>query len=182
MYVLVFFDGLRVNGIEFVVGLVGWLFEGVMLMGGFVGDGVCFGEMFVFCVGVFEKDMVVVLGLYGSWLKVGFGLLGGWDFFGLERVVIKFQVNVLFELDGYLVFGFYKQYFGEQVKGLLVIGFLFLLSICMQCGEVVVVCMILLVDEVVQSLMFVGDIFEGVYVWLMKVNFDWFIDGVIGVV
>ena len=179
-HVLVLSDGLRVNGTEFVAGLVGRLPEGVTLTGGLAGDGARFGETLVFRAGVPEKDTVAALGLYGNRLKVGFGSLGGWDSFGPERVVTKSQANVLFELDGHSALGLYKQYLGEQAKGLPATGLLFPLSIRTQRGEAAVVRTILSVDEAAQSLTFAGDIPEGAYARLMKANFDRLIDGATG--
>ena len=179
-HVLVLSDGLKVNGSEFVAGLMKHLPEGITLTGGLAGDGARFGETLVFEGDVPEKDSIAALGLYGSRLKVGFGSLGGWDSFGPERLITKSKANVLYELDGRSALGLYKQYLGEHAKGLPATGLLFPLSIRSQPGETPVVRTILAVDEAAQSMTFAGDIPEGAYARLMKANFDRLIDGATG--
>jgi hypothetical protein len=179
-HVLVLSDGLKVNGSDFVAGLMTHLPEGISLTGGLAGDGARFDETLVFEDDVPRKDTIAALGLYGSRLKVGFGSLGGWDSFGPERLITKSKANVLYELDGHSALGLYKQYLGEHAKGLPSTGLLFPLSIRTQSGETPVVRTILSVDEAAQSMTFAGDIPEGAYARLMKANFDRLIDGATG--
>ncbi|HEY8995247.1 MAG TPA: FIST N-terminal domain-containing protein [Lacunisphaera sp.] len=179
-HVLVLCDGLKVNGTDFVAGLVSQLPEGVTPTGGLAGDGARFGETLVFRDDVPERDSIAALGLYGRRLKVGYGSLGGWDAFGPERLVTKSKANVLFEVDGRSALGLYKQYLGAQAKGLPATGLLFPLSIRTQADETPVVRTILSVDEASQSLTFAGDIPEGSRASLMKANFDRLIDGATG--
>jgi hypothetical protein len=179
-HVLVLSDGLKVNGSDFVSGLMKHLPEGITLTGGLAGDGARFGETLVFQDDVPAKDTIAALGLYGSRLRVGFGSLGGWDSFGPERLITRSVANVLYELDGRSALGLYKQYLGEHAKGLPATGLLFPLSIRTQSGETPVVRTILSVDEAAQSMTFAGDIPEGAYARLMKANFDRLIDGATG--
>jgi hypothetical protein len=179
-HVLVFSDGLKVNGSDLVRGLMKHLPAGITVTGGLAGDGALFKETLVFRDNVPEKDSVVVLGLYGSRLKVGFGSLGGWDSFGPERLITRSRANVLYELDGRSALGLYKQYLGDHAKGLPATGLLFPLSIRTQAGETPVVRTILAVDEKEQSLTFAGDIPEGAHARFMKANFDRLIDGATG--
>ena len=179
-HVLVLSDGLRVNGSEFVAGLVKHLPDGITVTGGLAGDGARFGETLVFRDDVPAPDTIAALGLYGSRLKVGFGSLGGWDSFGPERLVTKSKANVLYELDGRSALGLYKQYLGEHASGLPATGLLFPLSMRAQAGETPVVRTILSVDEAAQSMTFAGDVPVGSYVRLMKANFDRLIDGASG--
>ena len=179
-HVLVLTDGLKVNGSDFVAGLVKHLPEGITLTGGLAGDGARFGETLVFHDDAPATDTITALGLYGSRLKVGFGSLGGWDSFGPDRLVTRSKANVLYELDGQSALGLYKQYLGEHAKGLPATGLLFPLSIRTQAGETPVVRTILSVDEAAQSMTFAGDVPEGAYARLMKANFDRLIDGATG--
>jgi hypothetical protein len=179
-HVLVLSDGLKVNGSEFVAGLLKHLPEGITLTGGLAGDGARFGETLVFQDGVPRPHTIAAVGLYGSRLKVGFGSLGGWDSFGPDRLITKSKANVLYELDGQSALGLYKQYLGEHAKGLPATGLLFPLSIRTQSGETAVVRTILSVDEAEQSMTFAGEIPEGAYARLMKANFDRLIDGATG--
>ena len=180
VHVLVLSDGLKVNGSDFVAGMMKHLPEGVTLTGGLAGDGASFDETLVFQNDSPEKDTIATLGLYGSRLKVGFGCLGGWDSFGPERLITKSKANVLYELDGQSALGLYKQYLGEHAKGLPATGLLFPLSIRTDTGEKPVVRTILSIDEAAQSMTFAGDVPEGACARLMKANFDRLIDGATG--
>ena len=179
-HVLVLSDGLKVNGSDFVAGVMKHLPEGVALTGGLAGDGGRFGETLVFKDGTAEKETISAIGLYGDRLNVGYGSLGGWDSFGPDRLVTRSKANVLYELDGQSALGLYKQYLGEHAKGLPATGLLFPLSIRDESGEAPVVRTILSVDEEAQSLTFAGDVPEGAFAKLMKANFDRLIDGATG--
>ena len=179
-HVLVLSDGLKVNGSDFVAGLMKHLPDGVTLTGGLAGDGARFNETLVFQNDVPDKNTIATLGLYGSRLEVGFGCLGGWDSFGPERIITRSKANVLYELDGQSALGLYKQYLGEHAKGLPATGLLFPLSIRTDSGETPVVRTILSVDEGTQSMTFAGDVPEGACARLMKANFDRLIDGASG--
>jgi len=149
-HVLVLTDGLKVNGSDFVAGVVKHLPEGITLTGGMAGDGARFGETLVFNDGVPAKDTISALGLYGPRLTVGFGSLGGWDSFGPDRLVTRSKANVLYELDGQSALGLYKQYLGVHAEGLPATGLLFPLSIRTRAAETPVVRTILSVDESAQ--------------------------------
>jgi hypothetical protein len=177
VHVLVLCDGLQVNGSEFVAGVMKHLPEGITMTGGLAGDGALFSETLVFQDNVPEKNSIAALGLYGSRLKVGFGSLGGWDSFGPERVVTKSKGSVLYELDGHSALGLYKRYLGEHAKGLPGTGFLFPLSVSTEPGVDPVARTILSIDEEAQSVTFAGDIPEGAYARLMRVNYERLIDG-----
>jgi len=180
IHVLVISDGLSVNGSELVRGLKENLPEAVTITGGLAGDGERFKDTLVIWDSIPEKDTIVVLGLYGKRLKIGFGSLGGWDPFGPERIITRSKGNVLYELDGHSALELYKQYLGEQAKGLPATGLLFPLSIRTETEKTGVVRTILSVDEKTQSMTFAGDVPEGTYARLMKANFDRLIDGAIG--
>jgi len=179
-HVLVLSDGLKVNGSEFVAGMVKHLPEDVTVTGGLAGDGARFAETLVFRGDAPTAGSIAALGLYGSRLKVGFGSLGGWDSFGPERLITRSKANVLYELDGQSALGLYKQYLGEHAKGLPATGLLFPLSVRGESSETPVVRTILSVDEATQSMTFAGDVPEGACARLMKANFDRLIDGATG--
>jgi hypothetical protein len=180
VHVLVLSDGLKVNGTEFVAGLLKHLPEGVSLTGGLAGDGARFGETLVFEEEAPAADTIAAIGLYGSRLQVGFGCLGGWDPFGPERIITKSRANVLQELDGRSALNLYKEYLGQHAAGLPATGLLFPLSIRSQMDDTPVVRTILSVDEATQSMTFAGDVPQGSYARLMKANFDRLIDGATG--
>jgi hypothetical protein len=180
VHVLVVTDGLKVNGSEFVAGLMAHLPQGVTATGGMAGDGVRFGETLVYRGSVPAKDNIAGLGLYGNRLKVGFGSLGGWDSFGAEMLVTRSAGNVLQELDGKPALGVYKQALGPHALGLPASGLLFPLSVKSREADAPVVRTILTVDEAAQSLTFAGDVPQGASARLMKANFERLIDGATG--
>ncbi|MEX2247828.1 MAG: FIST N-terminal domain-containing protein [Dehalococcoidia bacterium] len=180
VHVFVLSDGLAVNGSELVKGLSAALPPGVSITGGLSGDGGRFEKTLVVLGGKAEADAVGVVGLYGGALTVGYASLGGWDSFGPERLVTRSEGNVLYELDGRSALDLYKQYLGEEAKGLPATGLLFPLSLRIGEGDTPVVRTILAIDEEKQSMTFAGDVPEGAYVRLMKANFDRLIDGAAG--
>ena len=182
-HVLIFSDGLQVNGTSLVAGLTESLPKHVSATGGLVGDGSDFKETLVGLDEAPRSGRIIVIGLYGSDLKVGYGSLGGWDPFGPERLITKSSQNVLYEIDGRPALALYKEYLGEQAKDLPSSGLLFPMSIRLKNPDgtdVEVVRTLLSVNEDDQSMTFAGDMTEGVYAKLMKANFDRLIDGASG--
>jgi hypothetical protein len=179
-HVFVLSDGLKVNGSELVQGLTRKLPAHVTVTGGLSGDGARFSETLVLSDGVPAVGAVSALGLYGERLKIGYGSLGGWDPFGPERLITRSKGNVLYELDGKSALELYKQYLGDEAKGLPATGLLFPLSLRSADRKDGVVRTILAVNEADQSMTFAGDVPEGSYAQLMKANFDRLIDGAVG--
>lgn len=95
VHVMIFSDGLNVNGTALVNGLRASLPASVSATGGLVGDGSDFKHTYVGLDHVAEEGKVVVVGFYGSKLRVGYGSLGGWDAFGPERTITKSKNNIL---------------------------------------------------------------------------------------
>jgi len=178
-HVLVFSDGINVNGSELVAGLTQHLPPAVTLTGGLAGDGDRFQETLVLWDGPPEPNIIAVLGLYGERIKIGFGSLGGWDAFGPERLVTRSVGNILYELDGQPALELYKKYLGEHARHLPASGLLFPLSLRTAAGESVVRT-ILGINEAENSLTFAGDMPQGGHAQLMKANFDRLIDGAVG--
>ncbi len=178
-HVLVFSEGLKVNGTQLVAGLGEGLPKNVSVTGGLVGDAELFKETAVGLDGPAQSGIVVAVGLYGNALKVGYGSLGGWDPFGIERIITKSKGNILYELDGRPALELYKEYLGDQAKDLPGSGILFPLSIEVRTGgkEANVVRAVLSINEADQSMNFAGDVPEGVPAQLMKANFERIIEG-----
>jgi hypothetical protein len=129
VHVLVFAEGLQVNGSDLAEGLRVNLPPHVAVTGGLAGDGAEFHETVVCVDGEVSPGLVAVVGLYGDRLKVGYGSLGGWDPFGPYRVVTRSSGNVLYELDGSSALELYKAYLGPHASELPASGLLFPLSI-----------------------------------------------------
>lgn len=180
VHVLVFSEGLRVNGSDLVKGLAASLPPEVTVTGGLSGDGHRFGRTYVIWRGKPEEGSIVACGLYGPSIRVGYASLGGWDPFGPERLITRSDGNVLYELDGRSALELYKQYLGEHAADLPASGLLFPLSLRTSPDATPVVRTILGVNEDEQSMTFAGDMPSGAYARLMKANFDRLIDGAAG--
>lgn len=180
MHVVVFSDGLQVNGTELARGLRENLPEQVVVTGGLAGDGANFRHTLVCADGEPTEGLVVALGFYSDRLKVGYGSLGGWDTFGAERLITRSSGNILYELDGRSALGLYKEYLGEHAAGLPSTALLFPLALRSGEKDYSLVRTVLSVDETEQSMTFAGDMPEGSYARLMKANFDRLIDGAAG--
>ncbi len=176
-HVIVFSDGLEVNGSELVRGLTSSLPRNVTVTGGLAGDGAAFRKTYVIWNETVETGTIAILGLYGNRIRIGFGSLGGWDAFGPQRLVTRSKNNVLYELNGESALDLYKKYLGEYAKDLPASGLLFPLNLRTSTNDVGVVRTILAVDENEKSITFAGDIPEGSYTQFMKANFDRLIDG-----
>jgi len=183
VHVMVFSDGLKVNGTALVEGITGALPKTIALTGGLVGDGADFKHTYVGLNTAPVEGKIVAIGMYGSALRVGYGSMGGWDPFGPERTITKAKDNVLFELDGKPALDIYKEYLGDKAKELPGSGLLFPLALTLtnQSGESAqVVRTILGVNEGDKSMTFAGTMPEGVKAQLMKANFERLISGASG--
>jgi len=176
-HILVFSDGLKVNGADLVKGLTEELEETVSITGGLAADGTDFNKTFTIINGEICEGKVIGLGLYGPALKIGYSSKGGWDSFGMERIVTHSENNVLFELDGEPALDLYKSFLGEKAAELPSSGLLFPLSMRTDSNSKPVVRTILAVDEKEKSLTFAGSIPKGSSVRLMKANVDRLING-----
>jgi hypothetical protein len=180
-HVLVFSEGLAINGDALVRGLSNGLPSHVTVTGGLSADGEAFRETLVLARGEICRHAVVGVGLYGDSLRVGYGSLGGWDPFGPERLITRSEGNVLYELDGQSALSLYKRYLGEQSAGLPATALLFPLSLRgPEGGQGGVVRTVLAIDEESGSMTFAGDVPQGFYARLMKANFDRLVDGAMG--
>lgn len=176
--VLVFSDGLHVNGSALVQGLTSGLPEGTSVTGGLAGDGDRFQKTWSMIDGKPVENGVVAVGLYGDAVHIGRSSRGGWDIFGIERQITRSKDNVLFELDGKPALTLYREYLGEFAKNLPAAGLLFPLSIRSGNGyEDGLVRTILAIDEDEMSLTFAGDVPEGAFAQLMRANPERLIDG-----
>jgi hypothetical protein len=182
VHVMVFSDGQRVNGTQLIRGFNDTLPKNVSVTGGLAGDGADFKKTLIGLDDAGLEGVIVAVGFYGNSLKVGYGSLGGWDPFGLERTITKSKNNILYELDGQPALKLYKEYLGDQAKGLPSTGLLFPLRLRVQNNgkEAEVVRTILGVNEADQSMTFAGDMPEGTPTMLMKANFEHLIDGASG--
>lgn len=182
VHVLVFSDGLQVNGSALTAGLREALPAHVSVTGGLAGDGTRFSRTWVLTDSAAPRaGCVVAVGLYGTQLRVGYGSLGGWDAFGIDREITRSAGNILYELDGKPALSLYKHYLGTHAAELPASGLLFPLALRdPERGDLGLVRTILGVNEADQSMTFAGDMPEGMMARMMKANFDRLVDGAIG--
>jgi hypothetical protein len=176
--VLIFSDGIHVNGTELIRGFNSILPESVIVTGGLAGDGSRFKRTWIISERAPYSGAVSAVGLYGESLSIGYGSGGGWDMFGPERVVTHSEGNILYELDGRPALQLYKEYLGGRASGLPATGLLFPLALrSNSLEEKRLVRTILAIDEERQSMIFAGDIPQGALAQLMTANFDRLIQG-----
>lgn len=176
-HVLVFSDGLNVNGTSLIRGLNAVLPDNVTVTGGLAGDAAAFEQTAAGVNQPPKSGYIGSVGLYGDSIKIGYGSFGGWDVFGPERTVTKSKANVLYELDGKPALELYKSYLGKKAQDLPASGLLFPLSIQSDDKRRTLVRTILSVNEEEQSMTFAGDIPEGHKAHLMKANFAKLVQG-----
>ncbi len=177
-HVLVFSDGLVVNGTALARGLRAVLSENVFVTGGLAGDGAAFARTVVGLGAELGPHRVAAVGFYGEKFRAAWGSAGGWSPFGPRRLITRAQHNVLYELDGQPALALYKRYLGERAAGLPATGLLFPLELLAQREDASgVVRTILAVDEAEQSVTFAGDMPQGQYARLMKAGGEALIAG-----
>lgn len=176
-HVLVFSEGLNVNGSALVRGLSHNLPDNVSITGGLAGDNGLFQETLIYSDHTLSQNRVCAVGLYNQGLKVGYGSLGGWDPFGPIRQITRAEGNVLYALDEQPALEIYKRYLGEHASGLPATGLLFPLSLWYDDSDTPVVRTILGINEADQSMTFAGEMPEQAYTQMMKANFERLIDG-----
>lgn len=180
-HVLVFSDGLCVNGSALAAGMRETLPAGVAVTGGLAGDGTRFAETRVIADAAPRAGCIVAVGLYGTRLRVGYGSLGGWDQLGVERCITRATGNILYELDGEPALALYRRYLGPLAADLPASGLLFPLALHdPQPGDLGLVRTLLAVNEAEQSITFAGDMPEGMHVRMMKANFGRLVAGAVG--
>jgi hypothetical protein len=175
-HLFVLSKGVNVNGSELVKGLKKNLPDNVIITGGMAGGDAKFQETLTFSDGVPKNNVISAIAFYGHKIKIGYGSIGGWDPFGPERIITRSKGNVLYELDGKNALEIYKQYLGEQAKGLPATGLLFPLGIRGQEATTSLVRTIFATNDKEQSITFAGDVPEGYHARLMKVNYERMID------
>lgn len=176
-HVLLFSNGLLVNGTALAAGLQALVGSDVTMTGGLAGDGAAFGQTLVCADAEQGEDVVVAIGLYGDQLEVGFGSQGGWQRFGPVRQVTEADGSVLRTLDGKTALDKYKEYLGEHAANLPSSALLFPLFVRRPGAEHGLVRTILSIDDETASMTFAGDIPQGGTAQLMHANPDGLVSG-----
>jgi hypothetical protein len=176
-HILVFSDGISVNGDDLVRGMNEDLPANVIITGGLAADAGRFTKTLVGSNREPEPNRIVAIGFYGSKLKITHGSHGGWDLFGPVRKVTKAENNILYELDGENALEIYKRYLGPRASELPGSALLFPLCILGNDNQSQLVRTILSIDEAAGTLRFAGNIPVGAQVQFMMANFDRLVDG-----
>lgn len=176
--VLVFGQGVEINGSALIEGLVRTLGPGVTVSGGLAGDNGAFVKTFVLHDDVVSDRRVTAVGFYSPRTEVHHGSFGGWQPFGPARLVTRCRQNVLYELDGEPALGVYKRYLGAYAEGLPSSGLLFPFAMLDgDSDERGLIRTILGVSEAEGSLVLAGDVHEGGYLRLMHASTDSLVEG-----
>ncbi len=176
--VMIFSDGLKVNGSELIRGVNSEVGSNVVVTGGLAGDGFRFKETWVLHNGRAVNGYVTAVAFYGKSFQVGHGSQGGWDAVGIEREVTRSLDNVLYELDGKSALDLYKEYLGPKAAELPASALLFPLQIRSKDNATrKIVRTILSIDEKQKGMVFAGDVPMGYMAQFMSANFDRLIEG-----
>jgi hypothetical protein len=176
--VLIFGQGVQINGSAVLSGMTDILGSQVPITGGLAGDGGAFLQTWVLDDHGVSSDRLTCLGLYGEGLEFSHGSFGGWSPFGPARKVTRSVNNVLYELDGESALAVYKRYLGDHAQGLPASGLLFPFAMLgSDHSEVGLIRTILGVDEAAGSLTLAGDIDPDGYLRLMHASTDALVDG-----
>ncbi len=179
--VILFSDGLHVNGSELLEGFQQVL-GNIPIVGGMAGDNAAFVKTLQIVNDTISENLVIAIGLYGNSLITASGALGGWKPYGPPRKITKSDKNVVYEMDGKPALQLYKLYIGDAyAKNLPGSGLKFPLAIIEEGKkEVEKIRTLLAIDEKNNSLTFAGNVEEGETVRLCQTNHDRLIDGASG--
>ncbi len=176
--VLVFGQGVNINGSALVDGMASRLPAGLAISGGLAGDDGAFRQTWVLDDEGIFTDNISAVGFYGEHIRFSHGCGGGWQAFGPLRKVTRSAGNVLYELDGEPALVVYKRYLGDYAKDLPASGLLFPFEMISEEKESVgLIRTILGVDEALGSLILAGEIDPTGFLRLMHAHTDRLVDG-----
>lgn len=176
--VLVFGQGVDINGSALIEGMTDVLGNTIPITGGLAGDNGLFKETWTLGKTGISSRAIVAIGLAGDHVEVGHGSFGGWEAFGPARKISRCTDNVLYELDGEPALEVYKRYLGEYANQLPASGLLFPFAMLGNDQNAIgLIRTILGIDEARGSLTLAGEIIEGHYLKLMHASTDALVDG-----
>lgn len=176
--VLIFGQGVAINGSALIAGMTEVLGAAVPITGGLAGDAAAFKETWVMDSAGVHNDGLVCLGLYGEKLSFSHGSFGGWSPFGPARKVTRCVHNILYELDGEPALDVYRRYLGVHAKDLPASGLLFPFAMLgRDHTEVGLIRTILAIDDKAGSLTLAGDIDPAGYLRLMHASKTALVEG-----
>ena len=176
--VMLFGQGVNINGSALIDGLRDGLPKGVVVSGGLAGDGGAFSKTLTLSTHAVSSDQLVAVGFGSARTMLQHGSLHGWQPFGPARLVTRSEGNVLYELDGEPALEVYRRYLGEHAAGLPATGLLFPFEMqaAKQPGPALIRT-ILGIDNATGSLVLAGDIVKGSHLRLMHASIDSLVNG-----
>ena len=176
--VIVFGQGVGINGSALIDGFRRALPPDVALSGGLAGDGGAFTRTYTLSSQAVSSEQIVAIGFYGENIGLRHGSFHGWQPFGPARKVTRSEGNILYELDGSPALEIYKNYLGEYARDLPGSGLLFPFEMLGEDrGALGLIRTILGIDEANGSLVLAGDIRPDGYLRLMHASTDSLVDG-----
>ncbi|MDP1534266.1 MAG: FIST N-terminal domain-containing protein, partial [Rubrivivax sp.] len=176
--VLIFGQGVAINGSALIDGVTQGVGPGVVLTGGLAGDAGAFERSWTLSNQGVSQRAIVAIGWYGSATRVAHGSFGGWQPFGPPRRVTRARGNLLQELDGEPALDVYKRYLGEYARDLPASGLLFPFAMLGDdLREVGLIRTILGIDESDGSLILAGEVQQGGHLRLMHADTNALVNG-----
>lgn len=176
--VLVFGQGVNINGSALIEGMTEVLGSSIPITGGLAGDNGLFQKTWTLGKSGVSSCAIVAVGIAGPGVEIGHGSFGGWQAFGPARKISRCVDNVLYELDGEPALDVYKRYLGEYATQLPASGLLFPFAMLGNDQNATgLIRTILGIDESRGSLTLAGEIIEGNYLKLMHASTDALVDG-----
>ena len=176
--VLVFGQGVAINGSAMLEGMSEVLGPDVVISGGLAGDNGAFVKTQVLFDGRVSDRLLAAVGLRSPRTLLAHGSFGGWQPFGPARRVTRCAGNVLFELDGEPALETYRRYLGAHAEGLPASGLLFPFAMLdAQHDQTGLIRTILGVNEADGSLVLAGDVHADGYLRLMHASTDSLVNG-----
>lgn len=176
--VMVFGQGVQINGSALIGGMVSILGQTLPITGGLAGDNGAFERTWVIHRGGASSNAIVAVGFSGEHFHFAHGSFGGWQPFGPARKVTRCAGNILYELDGERALDIYKRYLGDHAKDLPSSGLLFPFAMLSENRDAIgLIRTILGVDEEAGSLIFAGEIVTDGLLQLMHASTNSLVDG-----
>jgi len=175
--VMVFSDGLHVNGSDVVKGLRAELGDGIVISGGLAGDGTAFARTVVLAGAEARENSIVAVGFYGAGLLARSFSASGWQPFGNLLQVTRSSGSVVHEFDGRRALDVYCKYLGDKAGQLPAAGLLHPVALQVSDKGGGLIRTLLAVDRDQGTLTFAGDVPEGGSVRLMQATFAQLIEG-----
>lgn len=170
-YLMVYADGVMINGSELVSALNAHVEERYYVTGGLASSNSVEPCTKIGLNGTPSTQKIVAIAFQSKNLFIAHGSQGGWDVFGLEKTITKSEKNILYQIDNEDALDLYKKYLGKEAANLPESALLFPLAIIEPGNSIPIVRTILSINEEEKSITFAGNMPEGSRVRYMKANF-----------